>query len=482
MLAPHAPLRATPSELAAITRLEMRAADAADADDNSPRRRGRPPGTLLAGVNPNIHWRAISSESLRSHPRVIGLPPAEGIQLAGPSTFWWVRQDDPLWDELHKGVLTSRHLLSALGMREPRAAAVCGIPRACSQMGAIGNAWHMLRASSSAASRLATPPDRVVASADESNEALRAAFVEYRRKHRDSGHGELGWPPRTDGLPNYSNEEMASEARAMGAERDIGLVRRCWGSAQEAAALAALIQAQPRAATLEEIGLAMLTTDGLPDSLPQELRDAHERGELPPLGASPDAMLRPRPGAPLEVVEVKNVCPFLPPEERDGDTFSLYPRYVHERHGRNELPFWRLRGPHQCLPTQYVPQVMVEMLVTGAPSAMYVSTSATQGMSLLRVQRDDVYIAELLHFLRAFWRSVQRSDTPPTDEFFWSGESDVGQAGGRKSGELVKANERYRRFLERTKKISRSSTVERHIGRPWRREASGAGRLFFIDD
>ena len=49
---------------------------------------------------------AISTEELRSHPQVIGLPPADGVQLAGPKSFHWVRQDDPLWDDLHEGVLT----------------------------------------------------------------------------------------------------------------------------------------------------------------------------------------------------------------------------------------------------------------------------------------------------------------------------------------------------------------------------------------
>jgi hypothetical protein len=63
------------------------------------------------------------------------------VTLAGPDTFWWVRQDDELWDELHDGVLTSRHLLSALGMRERRAAKLLGFGNHLVTPDAIGHVW-----------------------------------------------------------------------------------------------------------------------------------------------------------------------------------------------------------------------------------------------------------------------------------------------------------------------------------------------------
>ena len=119
---------------------------------------------------------------------------------------------------------------------------------------------------------------------------------------------------------------------------------------------------------------------------------------------------------------------------------------------------------HDRLPSQYVPQLMVEMLVTGAEQATYLSASAAQGINLIRVPRDDEYIAELLHYLREFWTTVRRDDGAPPDDLYWRGDE---------SG-------RYRRFLQRTRQIGERSSVLRHVARPWRREASGTGGRFFV--
>ena len=101
------------------------------------------------------------------------------------------------------------------------------------------------------------------------------------------------WPPK-----RAAAEAVPRSPTALGA------VRCAWGSAKEATALASVLEALPEA-TMEEAGLAVLSAEAIPDG---ELRRAFLAGELPLLGASPDAMLRPAPGAPLEIVEVKNVC------------------------------------------------------------------------------------------------------------------------------------------------------------------------------
>ena len=104
--------------------------------------------------------------------------------------------------------------------------------------------------------------------------------------------------------------------------------------------------------------------------------------------------------------------------------------------------------------------------MTGAEQATYVSASATQGINLIHVPRDDQYIAELLHHLRAFWTTVRLSDSPPEDGFFWQSDD--------------KASGRYHRFLQRTRQIGEGTTVGRHLARPWRRAASGSGSRFFV--
>ena len=61
-------------------------------------------------------------------------------------------------------------------------------------------------------------------------------------------------------------------------------VRMSWGSAQEAAALYSLMHALPKSRLLEA-GLFRVDESRLPPSW------CFKRGELPPLGASPDGML-----------------------------------------------------------------------------------------------------------------------------------------------------------------------------------------------
>ena len=159
---------------------------------------------------------------------------------------------------------------------------------------------------------------------------------------------------------------------------------------------------------MEEVGLAVLRADEIPDD---ELRSAFLAGELPVLGASPDAMLRPKPGDPLEIVEVKNVCerganPNLhrhapstahrfgrwhhvhhrsPPRPRtpahpalitspdpaaypttgpffatrSSDQLHVWARHLSEDE-RASIPWYEARGPHEHLPAQYVPQVRLD--------------------------------------------------------------------------------------------------------------------------
>ena len=144
--------------------------------------------------------------------------------------------------------------------------------------------------------RLQRPATPTVRDAHAANHALRAALIESRR-----ARGGAQWPP---GAEHDDEDEIRRTARLFG-QRSISSVRCAWGSSQEAGALAAMLEALPASATLEEVGLAVLSPEDLPTA---SLRRAAHRGELPTLGASPDAMLRPRSGAPLEAVEVKNVC------------------------------------------------------------------------------------------------------------------------------------------------------------------------------
>lgn len=485
------PIRmATPNELEAVSRLK-------NDEQKSPRSKSPPQRPrYITGSNPNVFWKDVSDEQFRAHPRVLPLPPVDGVTLAGPDTFLWVRQDDPLWDELHRGVLTSRHLLSSLGLREPRAAKLLGLGKGMWTPGAIENVWMDL-SRPAPAGRLTRPPAAEVAAAHAANtelrEALRASMEAYSRA--SSGGASDSWPPAAEDAAELTR---LREAAAHFGGRSLGSVRCAWGSAQEASALCALLDALPEQATIEEVGMAVMNPEQLPT---EELREQARRGELPPIGASPDAMLRPAPGAPLETVEVKNVCPFFDapgaryrrqssssdespdaPPSPPARRFAAFPRYLTAEE-RENVPFWQLKGPHGCIPPQYVPQVQVEMLATGASAATYVSCSATQGMHLIRMPRDDEYCVELLHFLSVFWTKV-RDGERPSDDLFWSGHVGGGKRRrrrGRKRELPLEERARYERFVLRTRELGEATAPSQVVERPWRRRASAEGRLLFLE-
>ena len=441
----------------------------------SNRRRAKPPRggrpSQQTGDHPNIHWRSLTDEELRAHPRFIALPPVRQLKMAGPSTFQWVRQDEPLWDDLHEGVITSRHLLGILGFREARSARVLGLGKGLVDAGAVRRTYQQLCAADVAGAvwagpgcGLARPPPEAEAEAYSVNEELRATLHAMRLAH------EQPWPPPRRARPRRPARGATPPS--------ISAVRCAWGSAQEAAAIGALLQAMP-AAQIEEVGLAVLDFAALPTA---ELRAAAEEGRVPVLGASPDAMLRPAEGAALESVEVKNVCPFYQapstsprgsPRRRDGSVATagtgaglpasarlrVWPRALSAAE-RTRLPWYEVRGPAEAVPVQYVPQVMLEMLCTRTHASRLVSCSACQGLNVFRIARDDDYLGEMIHFITNFYAFVQRGEEPGP-ELHWRGPDAA----------------RYERFLERTRALSAECPISQHVATPWRR---GGEDNFFL--
>eukprot|EP00892_Ulva_mutabilis_P002388 jgi/Ulvmu1/1214/UM109_0012.1 len=235
-------------------------------------------------------------------------------------------------------------------------------------------------------------------------------------------------------------------------------LRTTWGQEQEAAALLEVLHIFS-GSTLHEVGLCMLDPQAIPEEwgVPVEL--------LPPIGSSPDGLIYHPPPAPpptgdpehaessprgpggcaepespearikevaraavqrqravlsggrrwqpevydaialpgcWEVVEVKNHCPF---KEAAGP-------------GRRR---WTCcdTGPRAAPPEQYVPQLQLEMLCTGLPSALLVSRSATRGTHIFRMWRNDRYCALLLRLAATFYQSFGRHGcrSPPPNFF-----------------------------------------------------------------
>ena len=122
-----------------------------------------------------------------------------------------------------------------------------------------------------------------------------------------------------------------------------------------------------------------------------------------------------------------------------------------------KAPWYEVRGPHEALPAQYVPQVQLEMLATGAKAGHYCSMSAAHGLNLFRLTRDDAYLEKLLRIIRSFWLCVRRGEPPPP----------------------IAGSKEHDAFLEHTLALVEASTAaRRHISEPWRHPLEGD---FFLD-
>ena len=77
-------------------------------------------------------------------------------------------------------------------------------------------------------------------------------------------------------------------------------------------------------------------------------------------------------------------------------------------------------------------------------SAVMVRQSATSGALILRLHRDDAWLEEMMHWLNTFQVEFVDQEIPPPSDFFWQ-------------------DERYRRFVNRTKDLGSSVEVLKHV-------------------
>lgn len=106
----------------------------------------------------------------------------------------------------------------------------------------------------------------------------------------------------------------------------------------------------------------------------------------------------------IEVVEVKNTCPFG--HSRRGGRLRTSEFAVSDR------------GPRQEVPPEWVPQLQLHMLCAGTPSGLLVSRSATKGTRIFRVQRDDELLRLMLTVISRLWvHHVLPGQAPDPDAF-----------------------------------------------------------------
>jgi len=454
--------RAAPALVEAVGDVDAVTAEEPPADTAAACGGGRERGTWWGSV-PNVYWRTLGWHELRRHARFVALPPVERVQVSSAASFAYVRQSDPLWWELHAGRLTSSCLLATVGGREPGAARRLGLPRSAAA-----------RAHAVDAARRLSAPALCFPAAVEREEELNAAAVAAFNAEHTAGAATQAAPPAAQPAaaaaaaaaprPRRRRKKplqslLSAEARlcASAASRGISGVRCAWGSAQEPGTLFALLCAYPDA-QLHELGLCALDAGGDDPRLARLGLPPEVLAALPPLGASPDALLAWPPGSQWcprspaaeggyvrEVVEVKNACPF-----RDNASQPS------KRRGAAAAHTYVLsdRGPPAAVQPSHVLQLQLEMLCCDTHSALLACESATKGMSLFRLYRDDEHLAQMLTLVAQFCaRHARGAATWP-------------------SAELFAGDPRHGLFLRRTAALAEQAQMVDFVAQPRRPEES----------
>ena len=378
-------------------------------------------GARQRGSVANVHWRAIPARVLRSHPRYLGLPPARDVcqgaaDLARAALF---RQDSWRWDALHAGRLTGSRVAAVCGLLESDAAATLRIPKSLASHG------RAVRA----ASHLRERPDASLLA-----EVFRAG--DYDDDDEDAGE----WCAKADSPYAY---DWAGSPDAGGRRcGDAMAARLSWGKTQEGIGMLAAVNALDGA--VAETGLLCAEAPGAVDRLaerwPVKPCTTPPAPRRCPIGASPDGLIIYDDGA-LDVLEIKSTAPFV--RASGNKSMELYDR-----------------GPHDNLAPWIVPQVMLEIYCAGAGGAILVSTSATRGAVILRVERDDAYIASMLEFVDSFY---ERFCDPAAPE---------------DPGPCFNGGAAFDAFVARTGEIARAATV---VERVETLQRAPPGDRFFLD-
>jgi hypothetical protein len=174
-----------------------------------------------------------------------------------------------------------------------------------------------------------------------------------------------------------------------------------WGSVQEATSiLAALNYLGLRNAVVEEAGLQPL--EALPASELSNLPAG-----LPPIGASPDAVVR-WPNGTVEPLEIKNHAPY-----------ASTPGFARAA-GAPPLEI-RDPGPFGGVAVWHIPQLYLHMLCLGrmCSSALFMSCSATRGVNIFRLRRDEALMHSMLLFIARFHEAHGGGGSIPPPNFMW---------------------------------------------------------------
>ena len=365
------------------------------------------------GREPNIGWRAISMDELRAHPAFVALPPAHSVLPCSPTELRLFRQDSWQWWEIHAGRISTSACASCLGVYEERSASILGVPPSLRGHGKALDAHARLSSPVLAEfSTLHTDGADADAEAQQSAKAEERARAVWRPKRSpvasqsgtDGHHSTASGSANARFLCAYVPGKAPRSSGGAGGRasyKSVGQIRMAWGSVQEATSiLMALNFFGAQNATVEEAGLQPLEALGAEDrvGLPPG---------LPPIGASPDAIVR-WPNGSVEPFEVKNHAPFA--NNFRARTEPRAPPFV-----------IRDPGPYDEVAVWHVPQLYLHMLClgSGCQSALFMSASATKGVNIFRLRRNEALMRLMLKFVARFAAEHGSGKPPPGPNLWW---------------------------------------------------------------
>lgn len=441
-LIPSQVLKAHPSSSSSSSATPIVAAPTGNSNPNQKRkRRRRKASSSMTSSNttntsrpsksgnlPDIFWRSIPMKHLRYHPNFEPLPLPETIRkLESLEDIRLFRQESWQWDAVHEGRCTTSQAVAALGFLEPEAGKILGVPRSW-QRGGLG-AYHRLRKSA-------------LRTLDDMNEVLCKSNFSIPTNDIFGGKDSSLWTTPTTGFPfaakymvrmtQSDRDERRKMSQAMSNSPGFDFsIRMMWGNSQEATALLTALNyfwKQDSGVVLKEVGMCG-----------GGLQTNHTTGDASSLlvGATPDGLIC-YPNGTIEALEVKNHCPFFPAKAPKTHRSS-------QRHSRgNRFIIRHFDFDNAGVPSQYIPQLMMEMLCVGdnCKSAIMVRLTATSGALILRVRRDDEWISEMLYWLNRFQLDFVEREEPPPPNFFLECSSQEDR-------------ERYTRFLQKTLDIQK---------------------------
>jgi hypothetical protein len=440
------------------------------------------------GNLPDVEWRAIPQDHLRRHPLFRPLPAtppstpltADNLEFA----IRQFRQGSFQWDILHEGRCTTSQTAAALGFLEDVAGEILKIPKAWRRGGK--GAYERLRQPAlrtmEEMNRVLVPITDSSSGMGESNDALTQVWMvpPLDRTAVDSGPA-----------PKFVAKYLASATSVRELERRKQRIRKqlyphssdkkkrsdmpdsrvqCrslrmqWGNTQEATAVLTALnyfaRDNPPGTLISEVGMCgaglplnrTAAADQADMAWVQNDSDKGQSGAVASsllVGATPDALLHYADGR-IEVIEVKNHCPFHATsfQSRKGSAKKKNKNGKNKRFYVREMDFDEsTKNGTVCVPIQYVPQLQMEMLCVGEEcrSAVMVRQTATKGALIVRMHRCDSWINEMLYWLHRFQENYVNRQVPPPRDFFLL------------HGDSVEGAKRYRRFLNQTLEIQRES-------------------------